>query len=153
MIYDAFILIIINAIFFVFGWIFCDIILLKERKVNNKLVLATFSLTISLTCIMFGIVILEILDWFNISIRHFYWYISVVLLLFLLMFIIPYWIMHLFTIMIFGNKVGNNPKMHMLKAILFFISSYIFWNSGYPYILDKKHDNFSIFSIEHGNNY
>lgn len=151
MIFDAFLLITLHTVFFAFGWIFCEKMLLKERKINSNLVQAIFSLTISLTCIMFGIVILEILDWFNVSIRHFYWHISVVILLFILMIIIPYWIMHNFFIMIFGSRIGNNSKMHLIKTFLFVIVSYIFWDRGYPYVLDNANDHFSIFSIEHGN--
>ena len=53
------------SFFFGFGWVFFMQKLFKDYEVRNRLVQGLFSITFSLSCALFELMLIEVLDWVN----------------------------------------------------------------------------------------
>lgn len=75
--------------FFVAGWAFFMRKISSEYKVKNRIVLGLFAATFSLSCTLFELIIFEILDILNRSVRWLLWKLSIVGMLSMLIVILP----------------------------------------------------------------
>lgn len=132
--------------FFGMGWIFFMRRLFRNYEVHHMAVQLVFSLTFSLSCTMFELVIFEILGVLDKSSRFFHWKLGLYSMLFTLIFLLPYYISYFL--------VGTLRFIHRRSTVAFFASVfwiaflYMFWKIGNPFpILSSKH---GIFSIEQG---
>merc|ERR1719466_359805 len=76
--------------FFLFGWIFFLFKLFKDYECHHRLVQMLFSTTFALSCTMFELIIFEILGVLNKESRLFHWRLNLYIMLFLVVFIIPF---------------------------------------------------------------
>ena len=76
--------------FFIGGWIFFMRILFKDYEVHYNIVIFAFSSTFSLSCIMFELIIFEILGWLDPASRLFHWKLGLYCILFLLVVLLPF---------------------------------------------------------------
>jgi hypothetical protein len=77
--------------FFLFGWFFFRSKLFKYYEVKRSLVQILFAITFTLSCSMFELIIFEILDVLERGSRWFNWKLDLYLMLFLLIFVLPFY--------------------------------------------------------------
>ncbi|XP_022257579.1 Golgi pH regulator-like [Limulus polyphemus] len=113
--------------------------------VHHRLVQLIFSITFALSCTMFELIIFEILGVLEASSRFLHWKIGLYAMLFMLIFLLPFYIGYFILSNIRFVK-QSVLKLLTVAAWLFFM--YLFWKIGDPFpILSPKH---GIFSIEQG---
>lgn len=135
-----------EAIFFGFGWIFFIWKLFKDYEVHHVVVQLIFSVTFSLSCAMFELIIFEILDLLEPSSRYFHWNLGIYCLLVVVILVIPVYVGY-FSVLNFTRIKGTHFHV-FLTFISWFGFFYLFWKIGNPFpILSAKH---GIFSIEQG---
>ncbi|RWS10599.1 putative Golgi pH regulator C-like protein [Dinothrombium tinctorium] len=145
MIAATLIVIISQILFFAGGWVFFVKQLFRDYEVHHSLVQLLFSITFSLSCFMFELIIFEIIGFLDASSRYFHWKLTIYAMLFMLIVILPFYT---------GYFIINNIrfiKKYLIKpfAVLsWLLFIYLFWKIGDPFpILSPKH---GIFSIEQG---
>lgn len=118
--------------------------LFRDYEVHHKVVLLVFSVTFALSCLMFELIIFEILGFLDTSSRYFHWKLELFIILFLLIVVLPFYIAYF----IISNIRLVPPKRHVkvtLTCISWFVFVYFFWKIGDPFpILSPKHGIFSI---------
>lgn len=118
--------------------------LFKDYEVHHSVVLLVFSVTFSLSCTMFELIIFEILGFLDSSSRYFHWKLGLYAILFVLIAVLPFYIAYF----IIGNLRLVPQKRHirvLLTAGAWWASLYFFWKIGDPFpILSPKHGIFSI---------
>jgi len=132
-------------LFFCFGWVFFMRKLFKNYEVRHLTVQLIFAITFSFSCMMFELVIFEILSYLDPSSRLFHWRLLIYCMLIVLIFLIPLYIGYLLV-----SNIRWVPKgFHQILAFVYwFIFFYVFWKIRNPFpILSPKH---GIFSIEQG---
>ncbi|CAH0393693.1 unnamed protein product [Bemisia tabaci] len=142
---DTLIILVTQAIFFVGGWLFFVKQLFRDYEVHHRLVQLIFSITFSLSCTMFELIIFEIVDVLNSSSRYLHWNIGLYMMLFMVIVIIPFYIAYF----IMSNVQFVRLQMiRPLTFLIYFFYFYLFWKLGDPFpILSPKQ---GILSIEQG---
>ncbi|CAF4061017.1 unnamed protein product, partial [Rotaria sordida] len=92
---DTIVVTISQIAFFVGGWLFFFRQLCRNYDVRNRIVILSFALTFALSCTMFELIIFEILAFLQPSSRYLHWRIGLYFMLFLLVFLIPFYIAYL----------------------------------------------------------
>uniref|UniRef100_T1KIS1 Abscisic acid G-protein coupled receptor-like domain-containing protein n=2 Tax=Tetranychus urticae TaxID=32264 RepID=T1KIS1_TETUR len=133
---DIFVVILSQVLFFAGGWIFF---------VHHSFVQLIFSITFSLSCSMFELIIFEIIGILDPSTRFFYWKFILYFMLFIIILILPLYMSYFILCNItFVAKRYIKPMAFLVWLIFIFL----FWKIGDPFpILSPKH---GIFSIEQG---
>ncbi|KAK3107617.1 hypothetical protein FSP39_018367 [Pinctada imbricata] len=133
-----------NIFFFAGGYVFFIKQLFRDYEVHHTVVLLVFSVTFSLSCTMFELIIFEILGVMESSSRYFHWKLGLYSILFVLIAVLPFYIGYF----IIGNIRLVPQKRHWragLTAAVWFVFLYLFWKVGDPFpILSPKHGIFSI---------
>jgi golgi pH regulator len=133
------------VIFFIGGLIFFVKQLFKNYEVKNIYVQLIFSITFALSLTLFELIIFEIVDFLNLSSRFFYWRLSLVAILVMVVAIIPYYIIHsLISNIRFVSARYSTP----ITVILCLTYLYCFWRIGDPFPLLSV--NRGIFTLEQG---
>ncbi|KAM7315004.1 Golgi pH regulator [Ixodes scapularis] len=131
-----------QVFFFAGGWVFFMKKLFKDYEVHHLSVQLLFSITFSLSCTMFELIIFEILGFLDSSSRYLHWKLGLYAILFMLIVFLPFYIGYL----IISNIPFVKKKLLMplaLGAWLVFV--YLFWKIGDPFpILSPKHGILSI---------
>lgn len=105
-----------------------------------------FSLTFSLSCTMFELVIFEILGVLEKSSRFFHWKLGLYSMLFTLIFLLPFYIAYFLVKTL--RFIHRRRTVALLAGTFWIAFLYMFWKIGNPFpILSSKH---GIFSIEQG---
>lgn len=139
---DTLLVFITQVLFFAGGWVFFMKQLFKDYEVHHVLVQLIFSITFSLSCTMFELIIFEILGILDSSSRYVHWKLGLYAILFMLIVILPFYI---------GYFILTNVRFiqrQLIKPLT--IGSwlgfmYLFWKIGDPFpILSPKHGIFSI---------
>jgi len=127
--------------FFLFGWIFFLFKLFKDYECHHRLVQMLFSTTFALSCTMFELIIFEILGVLNKESRLFHWRLNLYIMLFLVVFIIPFAISYFIV-----NNIRLFRNVKIPAAIgMWCIFIFFFWKIGDPFpILSAQHGIFSI---------
>ncbi|KAH9503840.1 Golgi pH regulator B [Bulinus truncatus] len=132
------------VLFFGGGWVFFLKQLYRDYEVHHSVVLLVFSTTFSLSCIMFELIIFEILGIMESSSRFFHWKLGLYAILFVLIAVLPYYIAYY----LIQNLRMVPQKRHFrvfIAAGVWCLTLYLFWRVGDPFpILSPKHGIFSI---------
>ena len=135
-----------ETLFFGFGWVFFMRKLFKDYEVHHVVVQLIFSITFSLSCAMFELIIFEILGLLEPSSRYFHWNLGIYSLLVVVILVIPFYIGY-FIVLNF-SKVRGTPFQLVLTLSCWLGFFYAFWKLGNPFpILSASH---GVFSIEQG---
>ncbi|KRZ77341.1 Oxysterol-binding protein-related protein 8 [Trichinella papuae] len=132
-----------QAIVFTCGCLFCIRQLYSGSQVRCYKVIFLFSLTFCLSCTMFELIIFEILNFLESSIRYYYWKLTLYLLLLLLILVIPFNIAQ-YTIR--NIQFIRESSVNLLSGIFWLSFLYGFWRLGFPF--PALSSRFGIFSIE-----
>lgn len=144
-IFDSIIVFGSELLYFGFGWVFFMRKLFKNYEVRHGIVQLVFSVTFSLSCMMFELIIFEILGYLQPSSRLFHWKLLIYCMLLVLVFLIPFYIGYFLVLNL--QWVPNGFKKIVAFAY-WFVFFYGFWKIRNPFpILSPKH---GIFSIEQG---
>jgi len=133
-----------NIIFFIFGWFFLQSKLMRDYEVKKIGVQAIFSITFTVSCSMFQLIIFEILGILNPSVRWFTWKLDLWSMILLLIFIVPFYQFYLLS----DNLVTERRKRIIVAVVLETIFFYFFWKIGDPFPIGKEAHG--VFSIEMG---
>lgn len=144
-IFDSIVVFGSEFLYFGFGWIFFMRKLFKNYEVRHVVVQLIFAVTFSFSCMMFELVIFEILGYLDPSSRLFHWKLLIYSMLLVLIFLIPLYIGYFLVL----NLQWVPKSLKKLVAFAYwFVFLYVFWKLRNPFpILSAKH---GIFSIEQG---
>lgn len=143
---DAIVIIASQVIFLLFGWMFFSKQLFRDYEVQHTLVQLLFSVTLSLSCSMFELIIFEILGIFNANSRYFYWKITIYIMLIMLIVILPFCISYF----IISNSrfKRSNLWIRIGSVLLYILFISIFVKIGDQFPITSP--NYGAFSIEQG---
>lgn len=143
---DALVILVSQVIFIFFGWMFFSKQLFRDYEVQHTLVQLLFSVTLSLSCSMFELIIFEILGVFNPNSRYFYWKITIFFMLTMLIFILPFCISYF---IISNSRLRRNPTWVKIGSILLYILFIcVFVKIGDQFPINSP--NYGALSIEQG---
>lgn len=135
--------------------------LFKDYEVRQKLVQIIFSITLTLSCTMYELIIFEIIDWLDSGSRYLFWSIILYLLLFVVIILNPLYIFHcsvsnipfgeieyIFTIIfcLFFFFTVKADYIRQLTFVIWIIFMIIFWKLGDSFPISNSKQ--SILSIE-----
>uniref|UniRef100_A0A2A6C8S2 Probable enoyl-CoA hydratase, mitochondrial n=1 Tax=Pristionchus pacificus TaxID=54126 RepID=A0A2A6C8S2_PRIPA len=139
---DVGIVLVSIALFFICGWLFFMKQLFKNYEVHNRVVQLLFSITFALSCVMFELIIFEILGILEPGSRLLYWRLGLYSILFVLIVALPLYVAY--TLL---NSISfvKESFVFPLTAVLWLIYIYFFWKLGDPFpILSRQHGIFTI---------
>ncbi|KRT84111.1 hypothetical protein AMK59_1225, partial [Oryctes borbonicus] len=136
---DALVVLISQIIFFAGAWLFFMKQLFKDYEVRQKLVQIIFSITLTLSCTMFELIIFEIIDWLDSSSRYLFWSIILYLLLFVVIILNPLYIFHCSVSNIPFVKADYIRQLTFVVWIAFLI---IFWKIGDSFPISNSKQGF-----------
>jgi len=141
---DSLLMLVSLVLFFGGGWIFFIKQLYKDYEVHHSVVLLVFSVTFALSCIMFELIIFEILGVMESTSRFFHWKLGLYAILFVLIAVLPYYIAYYLI-----KNIKIVPQKHYVRILFaggaWCLALYLFWKVGDPFpILSPKHGIFSI---------
>ncbi|MFH4976242.1 hypothetical protein AB6A40_002951 [Gnathostoma spinigerum] len=131
-----------QVVFFFLGWLFFMKQLFRDYEVHQRMVQFLFSVTFSLSCTMFELIIFEILDILDSSSRFMHWRIGLYSILFVLIVMLPLYVSYsIATSLSFMHRKWVLPVTFIAWSLFI----YFFWKIGDPFpILSRKHGIFSI---------
>lgn len=131
-----------NLLFFIGGQIFFIKQLFRDYEVRHLLVQIIFSAILCFSCVMFELIIFEIIGILESSSRYFYWNLYLYLMLFLVIVIIPFYLGYTIVSYI---QIVNQKSVPVCTLLLWLIYLYLFWKLGDPFpILSPKQGFLSI---------
>ncbi|CAF1337152.1 unnamed protein product [Adineta steineri] len=139
---DTIVVTISQIVFFVGGWLFFVRQLCRNYDVRNRIVILSFALTFALSCTMFELIIFEILALLQPASRYLHWRIGLYCMLFLLVFLIPFYIAYL---LLNTVKIVRDFRLVLFFTLIawcFYL--YMFWKLGNPFPISNRHEFFSI---------
>lgn len=111
--------------------------LFKDYEVHHLSVQLLFSITFSLSCTMFELIIFEILGFLDSSSRYLHWKIGLYAILFMLIVLLPFYIGYL---IISNTRFVQTRLVKPLALGAWLVFVYLFWKIGDPFpILSPKH--------------
>ncbi|XP_075214520.1 Golgi pH regulator isoform X2 [Lycorma delicatula] len=142
---DTLVILITQVFFFFGGWVFFVKKLFRDYEVHHRLVQLIFSVTFSLSCTMFELIIFEIIGLLDSSSRYLHWNVGLYLILFMVIVVIPFYIGYF----ILSNVLFVRQKLiQPFTLVIWVVYIYLFWKLGDPFpILSPKQ---GILSIEQG---
>ncbi|XP_050312305.1 Golgi pH regulator isoform X2 [Anthonomus grandis grandis] len=132
-----------QVLFFTGAWIFFMKRLFKDYEVRHVMVQLIFSITLTLSCTMFELIIFEILGFLDSSSRYFFWYLMLYLLLFVVIVLNPFYIGYYCVSNIRYVRADYVRRLTILTWLIFLG---VFWKIGDPFPIN--HPNQGFFSIE-----
>uniref|UniRef100_A0A0L8FTU5 Abscisic acid G-protein coupled receptor-like domain-containing protein n=1 Tax=Octopus bimaculoides TaxID=37653 RepID=A0A0L8FTU5_OCTBM len=136
---DSLVMLFSQVLFFAGGWVFFLKQLFKDYEVHRSAILLVFSITFSLCCTMFELIIFEILGVLDASSRYFHWKLGLYAILFVLIAVLP---MHIAYYVVSTIRLVPQKKhvQMILTGVTWWIFLYFFWKIGDPFpILSPKH--------------
>ncbi|XP_054717798.1 Golgi pH regulator-like [Uloborus diversus] len=139
---DSLIVSVTQVLFFAGGWVFFMKQLFKDYEVHHVLVQLMFSITFSLSCTMFELIIFEILGVLDSSSRYVHWKLGLYAILFMLIVVLPFYIGYF----ILSNITFVQKQLIKPLTIASWLGfMYLFWKIGDPFpVLSPEHGIFSI---------
>lgn len=135
-----------QVVFLLFGWMFFSKKLFRDYEVQHTLVQLLFSVTLSLSCSMFELIIFEILGVFNANSRYFYWKITIYIMLLMLIFILPFCISYF---IVSNSRLKRNQlfvKIGSVALYILFLTVFVKIGDQFPI----SSPNYGALSIEQG---
>lgn len=140
---DAVIVVFSEALFLFCGWLFFVKQLFRDYEVQHSVVQLLFSVTFSLSCTMFELIIFEIAGILDPWSRQLTWKIGIHGMLLLVIFVLPFLI-----ILHVVRNIRFVQRKLLFSVIGWLCFMWFFWKIGDPFpILNPEH---GIFSIEQG---
>uniref|UniRef100_A0A915E3S3 Golgi pH regulator n=1 Tax=Ditylenchus dipsaci TaxID=166011 RepID=A0A915E3S3_9BILA len=136
--WDTVILLLSQLAFFALGWVFFMEQLFKDYEVHKRTVQIIFSVTFSLSCAMFELIIFEILGVLATDSRMIAWKVGLYIMLSLLICFLP---IYFFFSLCKSIRIVPLNWVPAVTVTLWLIFVYFFWKIG---------DNFPILSPKHG---
>jgi len=133
------------SIFFSFGWVFFYRKLFSDYEISNQFVHFMFSITFTLSCSMFELIIFEIVDVLDRGSRWFNWKLDIYLMMVILIFILPFYMFSLLTQNYFRSK--RQSTVASIVLMMLFLTFFYKFTDPFPIVSKKEH---GILSIEHG---
>ncbi|XP_003745216.1 Golgi pH regulator [Galendromus occidentalis] len=136
---DSVILLFSGCTFFAGGSIFFMKQLFKNYEIQNRLVQLQFSAVFTLSCLMFELIIFEIIGFLASTSRLFHWKLVLFMMLVMLIVVLPFYI----GCLVIQNATfiqKQRPRI-VLGVISYFVFLFAFWKIG---------DNFPIHNPKHG---
>lgn len=134
---DFLIVTVSQVLFFAGGWVFFMKKLFKDYEVHHLSVQLLFSITFSLSCTMFELIIFEILGFLDSSSRYLHWKLGLYAILFMLIVLLPFYIGYL---IISNTRFVQTRLVKPLALGAWLVFVYLFWKIGDPFpILSPKH--------------
>lgn len=134
---DFLIVTVSQVLFFAGGWVFFMKKLFKDYEVHHLSVQLLFSITFSLSCTMFELIIFEILGFLDASSRYLHWKLGLYAILFMLIVLLPFYIGYL---IISNTRFVQTRLVKPLALGAWLVFVYLFWKIGDPFpILSTKH--------------
>lgn len=139
---DSIIVLISQLIIFLASWTFFLRQLGQIYGVRNRFVIFSFAITFALSCLLFELIIFEILGFLHPTSRYIHWQISLYSMLVLLVFLIPFYIAYLLlnTVQI----VRDFRLVIIFTLITWCFYLYSFWKLGEPFPINNQNDCFRI---------
>jgi len=134
-------------IFFALGWVFFMKQLFRDYEVHHHTVQLIFSVTFALSCIMFELIIFEILGILDASYRFVCWNVVLYSMLVLVIVVIPFYIGYFILSNVRFVRKGF-VKILSLLVWLFFL--YLFWKVGDPFPVLSSKRSLRLLSMEQG---
>lgn len=135
-----------QVIFLLFGWMFFSQKLFRDYEVQHTVVQLLFSVTLSLSCSMFELIIFEILGVLNANSRFFYWKITIYIMLIMLIFILPSCISYF---IVSNSRLKRNQLFVKVGSVaLYVVFICIFVKIGDQFPITSP--NYGALSIEQG---
>ncbi|KAG8450118.1 hypothetical protein GDO86_002662, partial [Hymenochirus boettgeri] len=100
--------------------------LFKDYEVRHYAVQVTFSVTFTVSCTMYELIIFEIVGLLNSSSRYFYWKVNLIAILLVLVFVVPFYIGHL----VVSNMHLLHPRQLPYIWFAWIILTPFFWKIG-----------------------
>nr|CAG4647933.1 EOG090X06XN [Moina brachiata]SVE93035.1 EOG090X06XN [Moina brachiata] len=136
------------VIFFAGGWVFFMKKLFRDYEVHHHTVQLIFSVTFALSCIMFELIIFEILGVLDAGYRFVCWNIALITMLIFVIIVIPFYI---------GYFIVSNiwfVRKTFIKPLSFFVWMfflYFFWKVGDPFpVISSSKRSLRVLSMEQG---
>lgn len=135
---DVLVILLSQIIFFVGAWLFFMRKLFYDYEVKHKKVQLVFSVTLTLSCALYELIIFEMVDWLNSNSRYLFWAIILYLLLFMLIVLNPLYIFYCIT----SNTsfVRNNYPLQT-AIVIWLIFLMLFWKIGDTFPLSGTRHN------------
>nr|CAG4635476.1 EOG090X06XN [Artemia franciscana] len=129
------------------GWIFFMKTLFRDYEVHENFVLAVFTTTFALSCMMFELIIFEIIGFLDLNFRFVVWNFVLICMLILVVVVIPYLIGYSF---LSNFRFVRREFVRPLSVLLWLGFLYLFWKVGDPFpVLNSKH-SLRLLSMEQG---
>lgn len=129
-VFDVFIILLSQTVFFMCGWVYFVMKLFKDYEVHHKTIQLIFSVTFCLSCTMFELIIFEIVGILVPSSRYIFWNVILYKMLFMVVVLIPFYLCY-FTLSnmypFFQKKVG------ILASMVWILYLFLFWKLGDPF--------------------
>ncbi|KAI6652779.1 Golgi pH regulator-like [Oopsacas minuta] len=120
-----------QVVFFAIGWVFFMKQLFANYEVHNGIVQALFSITFSLSCTLFELIILDILSYVHYLSKEVYWTVSLTGITIVLIVILPMYFAYLLATMI---PFISKPKHQRIISVIGWLTfMYIFWKLDQPF--------------------
>ena len=120
-----------QVIFFAIGWVFFMKQLFANYEVHNAVVQALFSVTFSLSCTLFELIILDILNYVHNISKGVYWTICLTCITIVLIVILPMYFAYLLATMI--PFITKQKHQRIISVIGWLTFMYIFWKLDQPF--------------------
>nr|CAG4650182.1 EOG090X06XN [Sida crystallina] len=135
-------------IFFAGGWVFFMKQLFRDYEVHHHQVQLIFSVTFALSCIMFELIIFEILGILDLSFRFICWNVALYAMLVLVIVVIPFYIGYFILSTIRYAKKGF---LKLLSVLVWLFYLYLFWKVGDPFpVISSSESSLRLLSMEQG---
>ncbi|XP_046464251.1 Golgi pH regulator-like [Daphnia pulex] len=135
-------------IFFAGGWVFFMKQLFRDYEVHHHTVQLIFSVTFALSCIMFELIIFEILGILDASYRFICWNVVLYTMLVFVIVIIPFYIGYF---VLSNIRFVRKGLVKILSLIVWVIYLYLFWKVGDPFpVISSSKRSLRLLSMEQG---
>ncbi|EPZ34769.1 GPCR 89-related domain-containing protein [Rozella allomycis CSF55] len=149
---EAVLLVSNQLFFFAFGWVFFMKKLFRNFEAQDFKLQIFFSTTFSLSCILFELIICEILDIFSRDLRWFYWKVTLYGLQFLTIVLLPWYQIYIIVVSFVVNSPSENKTYAFrLTFLIYLFYMYVFWKIGQPFpILSRESVGVTLMAILSG---
>nr|CAH0112470.1 unnamed protein product [Daphnia galeata] len=135
-------------VFFAGGWVFFMKQLFRDYEVHHHTVQLIFSVTFALSCIMFELIIFEILGILDASYRFICWNVVLYTMLVFVIVIIPFYIGYF---VLSNIRFVRKSLVKILSLMVWIIYLYLFWKVGDPFpVISSSKRSLRLLSMEQG---
>jgi hypothetical protein len=143
---DLSIVLLTTGLYFGIGWVFFYRKLYSDYEIKHTSIQLLFSVTFTVSCSMFQLIIFEIADVLERRSRWYNWKIDIYIMMVLLIVVLPMYMFALLAQNFFPARVWKAATLSLASMASFL---YLFYKVGDPFPIVAKREH-GILSIEHG---